>query len=72
MSKEENSRKLKIIRGAYKAHNTRSINRAKEIMDSESPDLPALENLLEGLTTRMKRISTMNDQILTSADEADI
>ena len=31
-----------------------------------------MENLLEGLTTRMNHISRMNDQILTSADEADI
>ena len=50
-------KRLISVRGAYRGHCTRAVKAAKEIMESYSPDLDALEDVFEGLCSRMERSS---------------
>ena len=68
MSKDEDMGRLKAVRVAYRGHCTRTINKAKEIMDLDSPDLTGLETLLERLQSRIKKIAAMDDKIMISTD----
>ena len=56
--------KLRSIRTAFKGHCTRNINDATEIMNSDTPDTVRLEVLLEAVSTRFEKITTVNQKIL--------
>ena len=51
------------VRGAYRRHCTRAVKAANEIMDSYSPDLDTLEDVFEGLCSRMEQLLLQNQKI---------
>jgi len=66
----EDLKRLISVRGAYRGYYTRAIKAANEIMESYSPDLDALEDVFEGLCSRMERLSLQNQKIeLAVAEE---
>ena len=50
----EDLKRLISVRGAYRGHCTRAIKVANEIMESYSPNLDTLEDVFEGLCSRME------------------
>ena len=48
-------KRLFSVRGAYRGHCTRSVKAANKIMNSYSSDQDALEDVFEGLCSRMEQ-----------------
>ena len=61
--KGEDLKRLINVRGAYRGYCTRAIKVANEIMESDLPNLDALEDVFEGLCSRMERLSLQNQKI---------
>ena len=56
---EEEIKKLRSIRGAYKGHCTQDFKRAEKLITSETPDQAELEALVDRLTRRAEEIARM-------------
>ena len=65
----EDLKRLISVRGAYRGHCTRAVKAANEIMDSYSPDLDALEDVFEGLCSRMEQLLLQNQKIELAVSE---
>ena len=65
----EDLKRLINVRGAYRGHCTRAIKAANEIMESYLPNLDALEDVFEGLCSRMERLSLQNQKIELAVPE---
>ena len=65
----EDLKRLISVRGAYRGHCTRAIKAANEIMESYSPNLDTLEDVFEGLCSRMERLSLQNQKIELAVPE---
>ena len=65
----EDLKRLISVRGAYRGHCTRVVKAANEIMDSYSPDLDALEDVFEGLCSRMEQLLLQNRKIELAVSE---
>ena len=65
----EDLKRLISFRGAYRGHCTRAIKEANEIMESYSPNLDTLEDVFEGLGSRMERLSLQNQKIELAVPE---
>ena len=65
----EDLRRLISVRGAYRGHCTRAVKAANEIMNSYSPDLDALEDVFEGLSSRMEQLLLRNQKIELAVSE---
>ena len=63
----EDLKRLISVRGAYRGHCTRAIKEA--IMESYSPNLDTLEDVFEGLGSRMERLSLQNQKIELAVPE---
>ena len=66
---QDTAEELISIRGAYRGHCTRAIKAANEIMESYSPNLDTLEDVFEGLCSRMKRLPLQNQKIELAVPE---
>ena len=62
-------KRLISVRGAYLGHCTRAIKVANEIMKSYSPNLDTLEDVFEGLCSRMEQLSLQNQKIELAVPE---
>ena len=70
---EEEIKKWRSIRGAYKGHCTQDFKRAKKLITLETPDLAELEALVDRLTQRAEEIARMDAKILMSFEtEVDV
>ena len=70
---EEEIKKWRSIRGAYKGHCTQDFKRAEKLITSEAPDQAELEALVDRLTRRAKEIARMDAKIVMSLEtEEDI
>ena len=70
---EEEIKKWRSIRGAYKGHCTQDFKRAKKLITSETPDQAELEALVDRLTRRAEEIARMDAKIVMSLEtEEDI
>ena len=65
----EDLKRLINVRGAYRGHCTRAIKAPNEIMESYLPNLDALEDVFEGLCSRMERLSLQNQKIELAVPE---
>ena len=65
----EDLKRLISVRGAYRGHCTRAVKAANEIMDSYSSDLDALEDVFEGLCSRMEQLLLQNQKIELAVSE---
>ena len=65
----EDLKRLINVRGAYRGHCTRAVKAANEIMESYLPNLDALEDVFEGLSSRMERLSLQNQKIELAVPE---
>ena len=65
----EDLKRLISVRGAYRGHCTRAIKAANEIMELYSPNLDTLEDVVEGLCSRMERLSLQNQKIELAVPE---
>ena len=65
----EDLKRLINVRGAYRGHCTRAIKAANEIMESYLPNLDALEDVFEGLCSRIERLSLQNQKIELAVPE---
>ena len=65
----EDLKRLIRVRGAYRGHCTRPVKAANEIMNSYSPDLDALEDVFEGLCSRMEQLLLQNQKIELAVSE---
>ena len=65
----EDLKQLISIRGAYSGHCTRAVKAANEIMNSYSPDLDVLEDVFEGLCSRMEQLLLQNQTIGLAVSE---
>ena len=65
----EDLKRVISVRGAYRGHCTRAIKAANEIMESYSPNLDTLEDVFEGLCSRMERLSLQNQKIELAVPE---
>ena len=59
----EDMKRLISVRGAYRGHCTRAIKSANEIKESYSPNLDTLEDVFEGLCSRMERLLYRNRRL---------
>ena len=57
------------FRGAYRGRCTRAVKAANEIINLHSPDLDALEDVFEGLCSRIERLSLQNQKIELAVPE---
>ena len=70
---EEEIKKWRSIRGAYKGHCTQDFKRAEKLITSETPDQAELEALVDRLTRRAEEIARMDAKIVMSLEtEEDI
>ncbi|KAL9964868.1 hypothetical protein ACROYT_G028572 [Oculina patagonica] len=70
---EEEIKKWRSIRGAYKGHCTQDLKRAEKLITSETPDQAELEALVDRLTRRAEEIARMDAKIVMSLEtEEDI
>ena len=65
----EDLKRLISVRGVYRGHCTRAIKAENEIMESYSPNLDTLEDVVEGLFSRMERLSLQNQKIELAVPE---
>ena len=65
----EDLKRLISVRGAYRGHCTRAIKAANEIKESYSPYLDTLEDVFEGLCSRIKRLSLQKQKIELAVPE---
>ena len=65
----EDLKRLIRVRGAYRGHCTRAIKAANEIMEWYSPNLDTLEDVFEGLCSRMERLSLQKQKIELAVPE---
>ena len=56
-------KRLISVRGAYHTYCPRAVKAANEIMNSYSPDLDMLEDVFEGLCSRMEQLLLQNQKI---------
>ena len=68
---EEEIKKWRSIRGAYKGHCTQDFKRAEKLITSETPDQAELEALVDRLTRRAEEIARM-DAMMSLETEEDI
>ena len=59
----EDLKRLISVRGAYRGHCIRAVKTANEIINSYLPDLDALQDVFEGLCSRMELLSLQNQKI---------
>ena len=70
---DEEIKKWRSIRGAYKGHCTQDFKRAEKLITSESPDQAELEALVDRLTRRAEELARMDAKIVMSLEtEEDI
>ena len=65
----EDLKQLISVRGAYRGHCKRAIKAANEIMESYSPNLDTLEDVFEGLCSKMERLSLQKQKIELTVPE---
>lgn len=66
---ERERKNNKAVRAAYRGHSTRDSNKARELMDSEEPNVEELEAIMGRLSRRMKEIEEMDIKIRITLDD---
>ena len=68
-TKETQRKQDTALRSAYKGHCTRDFKKAESLMQSKTPDVEELGNILDRLERRTNEISELNTKITTSSTD---